>query len=84
MLTCVYPSENFKTKAAAMKHGGKSKKKLKLLSMKEHPGFAKTNIATPLTNNEVGHVRYSYFIFIFFNIFIPLLKLYLLSFQLLF
>ncbi|XP_044009190.1 probable WRKY transcription factor protein 1 isoform X3 [Aphidius gifuensis] len=53
MLACVYPSENFNTKAAAMKHGGKSKKKLKLLSMKEHPGFAKTNIATPLTNNEL-------------------------------
>ncbi|KAK0079094.1 hypothetical protein PV325_001741 [Microctonus aethiopoides] len=56
MLTCVYPSESFKTKAVTVKlrHGGKSKKKTILLGIKERPGIAKPDISPPVSRNEVS------------------------------
>ncbi|KAK0163437.1 hypothetical protein PV327_007118 [Microctonus hyperodae] len=55
MLTCVYPSESFKTKAVTVKlrHGGKSKKKTILLGIKERPGIAKPDISPPVSRNEL-------------------------------
>ena len=49
MLACVYPAENFKSKAVTVKlrHAGKSKKRTKLLSVKE-----KTPSSTTSSNNN--------------------------------
>lgn len=57
MLACVYPAENFKSKAVTVKlRHGRSKKKPKLLSVKERPADSKQAESndTPKPENEVS------------------------------